>query len=128
MINIQRKDDSVNLNVSDLFLPAVPVLKTAWRMIGLDCVVTSGMDGKHSVKSAHYIGDALDLRIIGISFHMTPMAFALNLSKALVENCGPNYFVVLESDHIHCEVCTLGGTPNIKGYEVGKNYYEKASQ
>lgn len=126
MINLKRKDESVNLDVSPLFLPAVPVLITAWRMLGAGCVVTSGKDGKHSVNSAHYSGHALDLRINNI-VSMMPLVFATHLSQALVEICGPNYFIVLESDHIHMEVTEPGGTPNIKGYAAGKNYYEKAS-
>ena len=127
MIEIQRKDDTVNLDVSPLFLPAIPVLKTAWRMIGIDCIVTSGKDGRHSVNSAHYSGHALDLRILGVSRHMMPLAFAANLAQAVAEVCGPNYFVVLEVDHIHFEAVEPGGVPNIVGYTAGRNFYEKAS-
>ena len=122
MINIKKKDATVNLDVNTAFDAAIPVLKTAWLMLGLECVVTSGKDGVHSKNSAHYIGNALDLRIWEISNHMTPMAFGYNLAKSLLIICGPGYYVVLEGDHIHLEY--NADRPNIKGWVPGKYFYD----
>ncbi len=61
--------------------------------------VTSLLDGKHSAKSLHYVGLACDLR----TRHMAPgeiEACAQDLRLAL----GADYDVVVETDHIHCEV------------------------
>ena len=122
MIEIKRKDLTVNLDVNPAFIQAVPVLKTAWAMLGLDCVVTSGKDGQHSKNSAHYTGNALDLRIWNIADHMTPMAFGYNLAGALKIVCGDGFYVVLEGDHIHLEFNQA--VPNIKGWVKGKLFYD----
>lgn len=124
MIDIKRKDLTVNLDVNPAFIQAVPVLKTAWAMLGLDCVVTSGSEStaKHSKNSAHYTGNALDLRIWDISKHMTPMAFGYNLAGALKIVCGDGFYVVLEGDHIHLEYSLA--VPNIKGWVAGKLFYD----
>lgn len=60
--------------------------------------VTSLLDGKHSAKSLHYVGLAMDIR----TRHMAPEeieACAKNLRRAL----GGDYDVVIEPDHIHLE-------------------------
>ena len=61
-----------------------------------EMVITSLVDGKHSVASLHYVGYAADLRIwniddIGI--------FTDGLSTEL----GSEFDVILETDHIHIE-------------------------
>lgn len=122
MIDIKKKDGTVNLDVNPAFTQAVPVLKTAWAMLGLDCVVTSGKDGQHSKNSAHYSGNALDLRTWDISKHMTPMAFGYNLAVALKLVCGDGFYVVLDGDHIHLEYSLA--VPNIKGWVAGKLFYD----
>jgi hypothetical protein len=122
MINLKKKNASVNLDVNAAFEVAAPVLKTAWLMLGLECVVTSGKDGQHSTLSAHYSGNALDLRIWDIAKHMALLAFGANLAKALLIVCGPGYYVVLEGDHIHLEFNL--GKPNIKGWVAGKYFYD----
>ena len=122
MINIKTKGPTVNLDVNPVFEKAVPVLKTAWAMLGLEVVVTSGKDGKHSKQTAHDKGDALDLRTWDISKHMMPLAFGYNLANALLQVCGKGFYVVLELDHIHLEYSE--GIPNIKGFKAGKYFYD----
>lgn len=66
--------------------------------LGVELVVTSAIDGKHSRGSLHYVGQALDLRIR----HMTegePEKAAVALRARL----GKDYDVILESNHIHVE-------------------------
>lgn len=63
---------------------------------GRELVVTSGIDGSHSRGSAHYKGDAFDMRI---RFFTTPQAVRDDLAAAL----GADFDVVLETDHIHVE-------------------------
>ena len=61
-------------------------------------VITSVSDGKHSTKSLHYSGFAVDLRINNITV-LEAKAVLLSLQSKL----GDNYDVVLEIDHIHLE-------------------------
>lgn len=63
-----------------------------------DVTVTSLLDGKHSEKSLHYVGLAMDLR----TRHMTAEdveGCARRLRLAL----GKDYDVVVEPSHLHLE-------------------------
>ena len=65
---------------------------------GVACIITSVLDGKHGMDSKHYVGQAIDLRTRHMDERLWPIV-AEELNKAL----GPQYDVVLESDHIHVE-------------------------
>ena len=65
---------------------------------GVACIITSGSEGKHKVGSLHPKDQALDFRTRHMDKRLWPVV-AEELGKAL----GPQYDVVLESDHIHCE-------------------------
>lgn len=70
----------------------------AYAEIGLDVVVTSGLDGKHSANSKHYSGHGLDIRTRHVP------AEKLDALTASIRGClGDDYDVVLESDHVHIE-------------------------
>lgn len=121
----KRKSNLVNLNLDPMFKEAVPIIKTAWTMYGAEAVVTSGRDGKHSANSAHYRGQAIDLRIWNLGNEVFIGTFCKRLSAALVINLGPYWYVVLEKDHIHLEFARE--RPNIKGFRPGQHFYaEKA--
>lgn len=60
--------------------------------------ITSLLDGRHSIKSKHYTGNAFDIRIS----KYTPFELKA-LVKALKIALGTNYDVILEKDHIHIE-------------------------
>ncbi len=63
-------------------------------LAGREAVITSATEGRHSVKrSAHYRGDAVDLR----TWYVDGDAFA----DRLAEELGPDYVVLSESDHVH---------------------------
>jgi hypothetical protein len=116
----KRKSNLVNLNLDPVFKEAAPIIKTAWTMYGAEAVVTSGKDGKHSANSAHYRGQAIDLRIWNLA-GVDLVLFCQRLVVALVHNLGPYWYVVLESDHIHLEFSRE--RPNIKGYQAGRHFY-----
>jgi hypothetical protein len=63
---------------------------------GAELVVTSALDGKHSKGSLHYTGEAVDLRSRTLK---APSLVASEIRDAL----GPDFDVVVESDHIHME-------------------------
>lgn len=61
---------------------------------GTEATVTSTLEGQHSaVRSAHYRGDAVDLR----TWHVEPTVFAAALTDAL----GEDFVVIEERDHVH---------------------------
>tara|TARA_R100000656_G_scaffold122274_1_gene97782 strand:+ start:294 stop:575 length:282 start_codon:yes stop_codon:yes gene_type:complete len=59
---------------------------------GIDMVVTSIREGNHSAWSLHYIGRAFDLRVTDIDV------------TQIREVLGPEWDVVDEATHIHCEL------------------------
>lgn len=63
--------------------------------MSVDVTITSGMDGEHMVGSKHYIGEALDIRLLGARTN----EFRVLIAKRL----GADYQVILENDHIHIE-------------------------
>lgn len=69
-----------------------------WERCQVRCVITSASDGKHGPNSLHYKGRALDLRTNNVPRHALSALHA-DLKSAL----GPQFDVVLETDHIHLE-------------------------
>jgi hypothetical protein len=63
---------------------------------GSDLVITSYVDGKHSQFSRHYAGCAVDYRIWYLAVDHRP-----KVVEELQEALGDDYYVRLESDHIH---------------------------
>ena len=77
---------------------AFPIIVAAYNDLDYECVVTAALDGTHSTRSRHYDGLALDLR----TNHMKAdhkVELAMNLTTAL----GPEFDVILETDHLHVE-------------------------
>lgn len=79
-------------------LLAIQEAREVYRNFGATLVVTSLLDGQHSEDSLHYKGLAVDIRIRNLDERVWAVV-AEQISKAL----GPEYDVVLESDHIHIE-------------------------
>jgi hypothetical protein len=90
-----------SVDVRGLKPEALPILLVAAQVYegaGFDCVVTSVTDSKHTPKSLHGLGYAIDFR----TKHM-PAEQHEAVVKRMSEALGPQYQVVLESDHIHAE-------------------------
>ena len=65
-----------------------------YDLTGEPATITSTTEGKHSVKrSAHYRGDAVDVRIWNLD--------GQQFRDQIAEQLGDDYVVLLESDHIH---------------------------
>ena len=74
-----------------------------WRMAARQCIITSCRDGRHSTKSWHYKGRAVDLRTNDL-----PEATTLRIELALREELDHEFDVLLEglgtsNEHIHIE-------------------------
>lgn len=77
---------------------ALGVTDEIFARYGVEAVITSGIDGKHSRGSIHYSGGAVDLRSRDFADGDAEKAVA-ELKDAL----GPDFDVILEHNHIHLE-------------------------
>jgi hypothetical protein len=71
---------------------------TVYEGLGVELVITSVLDGKHSSRSLHYKGQAIDIRTREMTHNTAKRACEL-IKKALPDD----FDVVLEKDHIHLE-------------------------
>jgi len=78
---------------------AMIVAESAYRERGYDCIITSVMDGRHSIKSKHYAGQAFDCR----TRHLPDQSAIETVAGAIRKALAPHYDVIIESDHIHVE-------------------------
>lgn len=79
-------------------VPAIIVANEVYAELGYRCVITSVVDSKHSRTSLHYVGFALDLRTRDV-----PVEKHQAICAEIAARLGPQYDVVLESNHIHIE-------------------------
>lgn len=82
--------------MSTNLLLALYIADQLWKEIfDEELVLRHVCNGRHSVGSLHYIGNAADLRTWGIDAELA----CVELRKRL----GSEYDVILEDDHIHIE-------------------------
>ncbi len=79
-------------------LLAIQEAREVYRELGTDLVITSLLDGQHMEGSLHPKGLAVDLR----TWHLSKTDRGIAAQRLRVA-LGPEYDVVLESDHIHIE-------------------------
>lgn len=72
----------------------------AYSQYGTELVITSGNDGRHSVTSKHYAGNAIDLRTRNLP---RPQQDAVEIADILNTSLGRDFDVLFEGDHIHVE-------------------------
>lgn len=66
---------------------------------GIDCVITSLNDKKHSRTSLHYADQAVDFR----SWTLPPTINGHDVAREIQARCGKHYDVLFEGDHFHLE-------------------------
>jgi len=66
---------------------------------GLDCIITSISEGRHSERSRHYIGYAFDLR----RRHIPNDEILALIHEHLICELGDEYAVILERTHFHVQ-------------------------
>ena len=79
-------------------LLAFLIANVLYQEHGVECVLTSGVEGKHSHQSSHYLGYAIDLRTRDFA-----PGVANIVSKELQARLRGDYQVFLEGDHIHVQ-------------------------
>lgn len=80
-------------------LVGIMVAQGIFRESGLDTILTSVTDGRHSSTSLHYSGCACDLR----TRHIPNRIITKSIADAIREALGHHFDVILETDHIHME-------------------------
>lgn len=88
----------VKLHPQTVWAVAIPIIFQVYRDFGVEPVITSGIDGRHSRNSLHYSGMAFDFR----TRHVPPGDLAA-LVATITQALGDEFDVVLESDHLHVE-------------------------
>ncbi|QQX80840.1 hypothetical protein JK628_02910 [Shewanella sp. KX20019] len=97
---MRLKDKSVNPNgMRPELVFALMMADQVYSEYGVEMVVTSINDARHSKTSLHYSGQAADLRI----FNLPDGKSHEVLSKIKGKLLNDAFDVVLESDHIHLE-------------------------
>jgi len=95
-----RLKSGVNpIGIRPEMLLAIMVADAAYTRFGFECVVTSINDSDHAKTSRHYQGMAADFRISHLP--TGPPGYAVGISDEIQLDLGLNYFVLLESNHIH---------------------------
>jgi len=77
---------------------AITVVNDEYTKYGKELVITSIMDGKHSRKSLHYTGCAIDTRTRYFT-DLEKLAIADDIRKRL----GHHFDVIVETNHMHIE-------------------------
>lgn len=91
------KDATINpAGVKPELLLGLMVCEAQYQSEGVELVITSLNDGRHSHSSRHYGGLAADLRSRTLK---NPQA----TTKAIKERLPRHYDVIFEGDHIHIE-------------------------
>jgi len=99
---MRLKDDSVELfGIRSEVVFALYVADEVYKELGVKegIVVTSGTDGKHSLTSLHYSGNAADIRTNTLPATASPATAA----KMIKERLNVDFDVVVEPTHIHIE-------------------------
>lgn len=86
------------------------IVAAVFERFGAECVVTSGNDSRHSERSLHYKGRAMDFRTKFESLNGREQA----LRDAVKEALGDEFDVVIEAigttnEHLHVEWDPKGG-------------------
>ena len=77
---------------------ALIVIRDAFFDAGENCVITSGIEGRHGRASLHLVGAALDFRTGGM-----PRELASEIATEIREGLGLDFDVVVERTHLHVE-------------------------
>lgn len=77
---------------------AITIIQDIFRELNVDCVITSAVDGQHSINSLHYVGFAIDIRNKTIV-----VGERKRIRNRIKLHLGQEYDVIFETDHYHIE-------------------------
>ncbi len=77
---------------------ALIITKDAFMGRGANCVITSGIEGRHGRGSLHLVGAALDFRTGSMSREQVS-----EIAVEIRDGLGVDFDVVVESSHLHIE-------------------------
>lgn len=89
------KKDVKIFGVREEIMLGMQVADKVWAELGVDLVITSVTDGRHSQTSLHYTGCAFDCRIWDID--------SVDAARMLRDRLTDEFDVVVEKTHIHVE-------------------------
>ncbi len=95
---LRIKDTAGLAGVGPEIVLAIMVASEVYSDMGYDCVVTSVTDSTHNGASLHYIGNAVDFRTKHV-----PVEKHEAIRAEIATRLGPQFDVILASDHIHLE-------------------------
>jgi len=97
-MGLRLKNKSVNLDgLSIDLVKAIPFIMQIWSQWGVrDLFITSANDAAHMENSKHFSGNAIDIRSRNIPN-------CIEMCVEIREALGPDFDVVIESDHVHIE-------------------------
>lgn len=96
---MQLKNSVKLQGISNELLLGLIIINDIFKSFEIDLVITSLVDSKHSPKSLHYSGNAVDIRTSNI-----PKDIDRNyLIKLIQQSLGPHFDVIDEQTHIHIE-------------------------
>jgi len=75
---------------------AAIIAEGVYKKYGVECVITSGIEGNHSGTSRHYQGFALDIRTRDFK-----PADLKNVEHDLKTALGDDFYVLFEGNHFH---------------------------
>jgi len=97
-MTVRMKRGVVLFGSSPQLFEIIDAARVVYAMVGKEVVITSGIDGTHSIRSLHYRGLALDLRTRHLSDDER-----LEVEEGLRAKLGADFDVVFEFDHFHVE-------------------------
>lgn len=96
---MRTKSISVNLDLCEILFKRLQVIENCCKIVEGDdyiMTITSANDGKHTVNSLHYVGQAIDIR-------SRDMHDSDRVCYFLRMSLGKHFDIINEMDHIHIE-------------------------
>jgi len=98
------KDNVVVKGLQPEIILAYMIASEVFKSVGVvDCIITSGTEGKHKQGSKHYSGNAIDLRTRNFPEGGSSSTFVDVVCHRLSNALTADYDIVKEATHIHLE-------------------------
>ncbi|MDX1496952.1 MAG: hypothetical protein R3352_05305 [Salinisphaeraceae bacterium] len=92
-------DESVRPGNNIGLMLGIMIAEQVFAEFGIECIITSLNDKRHSRTSLHYADQAVDFR----SRHMPSNLDGHAIAHEIKSRCSKHYDVIYEGDHFHLE-------------------------